>query len=147
MTNFRNELLPHIGKVAKKIEYYYTKILKEKGFDLSKEQWVMLRILSANNGISQSKVACIANRDKTTTTRLINTMEKKNLIARLPSVDDKRINLLYLTRHGESILEQTEPIIENLTHELQAGFSKHEMDNLINGLKKIQNNINDTDGC
>lgn len=147
MVDYSNEIMPWISRTAKMLDHYHSKKLREKGFDITKEQWVLLRILSHHNGVSQNEVACFSNRDKTTMTRLVNTMEKKNLIARIPSVEDKRINLLYLTKQGEKMLEDTYPIVENLMGELREGLSQDEIATLIKGLKIIQDNIKDTNGC
>jgi DNA-binding MarR family transcriptional regulator len=147
MIDYSTELMPWIGRTAKMLDYHHSRKLKENGFDITKEQWVLLRILSHHNGVSQNEVACISNRDKTSMTRLVNTMEKKNLIARIPSGEDKRINLLYLTTQGEKLLEDTNSLVEGLMSEIKEGLTQEEIYTIISGLKKIQSNIKHTNGC
>lgn len=147
MFDVNNEVIPWIGKTAKMLDYYHSRVLQQNGFDLTKGQWVLLKILSKRNGISQNEVACITERNKTSLTRLVNTMEKKNLIARIPSAEDKRINLIYVTIHGKKILDDTQDIVRDLFIELNEGLTSKEISTVINALRKIQNNIKDTNGC
>lgn len=147
MSELKNKLIPWLGRTVKMLDYHHTQKLRDEGFDLTKEQWILLKILSENIGISQNKIACITNRDKTATTRLINTLERKSYIARIPSQEDKRINLLYLTKKGEKILYESLPIVETLLADLQKDITPAEIDLVIDIMKRIQENINDTDGC
>lgn len=147
MEKIKHTLIPWIGKTAKMVDAYHTHTLKSKGFDITKEQWVLLKILSHHDGTSQNEIACLTDRDKTSMTRLVNTMEKKNLIARIPSKEDKRVNLLYLTKKGDAILRETLPFSENLISGLQDGLTEDEINLAINILKKIQDNIKYTNGC
>ncbi len=147
MEKFNDDIFPWLGVTSKMIDSYHTHLLKVEGFDLTKEQWVMLKVLSEHNGVSQNGIACLANRDKTSLARLFNTLEKKNLIARIPSNDDKRINLIYLTTRGERILSETEHIREDMVSDLQKNISDNEIDTVIQVLKKIHQNINDSKGC
>lgn len=140
-------IFPWIGITSKMIDHYHSRKFKESGFELSKEQWVMLKVISENNGVSQNEIACVANRDKTTLTRLINTMEKKNFIARIPSVEDKRVNLIYLTTHGEKLFHEAGSLMKDLVENLNSGITNQEEKALIRIMKKIQNNINETNGC
>lgn len=147
MDDIRNNIIPWVGKTAKMLDHFNTSRLQEHGFDLTKEQWVLLKILSVNNGVSQNKVTCISDRDKASTTRIVNTMERKNYIARIPSQEDKRINLLYLTKKGEQVFCESLPIVESILSDLQKNIKHDEIELVIDIMKRIQENINNTDGC
>jgi DNA-binding MarR family transcriptional regulator len=43
---------------------------------------------------------------KTTITRAIHNMEKDNLLVRIPSDKDKRVNLIYLTHKGKTLQDE-----------------------------------------
>ena len=147
MIFFDSVALPWIGKTAKMLDIFFSRKLKENGFDLTKEQWVLLKILSVHNGVSQNEIACKSNRDKTSMTRLVNTLERKNLLARLSSTNDKRINQLFISTAGEKILSETEQIWTDMVSTLQNGLSEKEIEIMINTLKKVQKNIIENDGC
>ena len=49
---------------------------------LSLEQWIILRVLHMEDGVPQNSLAMITERHKASLTRIIGTMERKNLVAR-----------------------------------------------------------------
>ena len=51
--------------------------------------------------LPQHDLAFLTDRDKTSLTRLLSTMEKKNLVARITSSEDKRVNLFIASAHNQ----------------------------------------------
>ena len=80
--------------------------MKENGIELTKVQLILLKKLNEMDGQPQNNLAFLTNRDKASLARLITTMEKKNLVARIPSKSDHRINNIYITKHGLCILKK-----------------------------------------
>ncbi len=134
-------LLPWIGKTAKFIDYRIADHMKEKGIDLSKEQFIVLKYLNDKDGLIQNDLAFITNRSKTALTRLIQTMEKKNLVFRKTSPIDLRVNQVYLTDHGRETWETAFPHFREIDKELQQGISEEALQTVRETMKKIQNNI------
>jgi len=147
MKDLGNQLVPWLVRTAKMLDYFQNKELQSLGFDLTKEQFVALKILSESNGASQNKLVCITNRDKTSMTRLVNTLEKKNYIARIPSQEDKRINQLFITKAGKKILNDVTPYVIKNIDKLQKGVNVDETNMIIDALKRIQKNIGELDDC
>ena len=147
MKDLGNQLVPWLVRTAKMLDYFQNKELQSLGFDLTKEQFVALKILSESNGASQNKLVCITNRDKTSMTRLVNTLEKKNYIARIPSQEDKRINQLFITKAGKKILNDVTPYVIKNIDKLQKGVNVDETNMIIDVLKRIQKNIGELDDC
>jgi len=141
MDNIQNHLLPWIGITSKMIDSYHTSKFKEYGFNITKEQCILLNILSEHCGSNQNELAMKVNRDKTTITRLISTLEKKNYITRINSKADKRIKKVYLTTQGEEILNKTSKITTKVIHNLESNIEKEDINKAIKVLSKIQNNI------
>jgi len=147
MKDLGNQLVPWLVRTAKMLDYFQNKELQSLGFDLTKEQFVALKILSESNGASQNKLACITNRDKTSMTRLVNTLEKKNYIARIPSQEDKRINQLFITKAGKKVLNDVTPSVIKNIGKLQKVVNVDETNMIIDALKRIQKNIGELDDC
>ena len=141
MIDIDKTLMPWIGKSMKIIDYFIMDRFSEKGIGLTKVQWLLLKILNDRNGESQHNLAFLTSRDKASLTRLINTMENKNLVARIPSKSDQRINQIYITKHGEKILKKAQPVIMEMIMEMQDGISEEERGLAISVLKKLMNNI------
>ena len=141
MIDIDKTIMPWIGKSMKVIDYFIMDRFSEKGIALTKVQWLLLKRLKEMNGESQHNLAFLTNRDKASLTRLLTTMENKNLVARIPSTADHRINQIYITAHGEKILKMAMPVVEEMMEEMQAGISSDERMVAIKVLKKLINNI------
>jgi len=139
---FEKTLLPYLGKTAKLAGFYFIDTFHESGIELSKEQWIVLKKLHDKDGQTQNDLAFITNRSKTSLTRLINTMEKKGLVFRMLSKEDKRINHIYLSDSGKETFLTSLPVIKKLTKDLQENISSEDLSKTIQVLNQIQNNIN-----
>ncbi len=134
-------ILPTLGKTVKCIDIYVNNKLKEAGVSLTKKQLLVLKKLTENGPLPQNDLAFITDRDKASLARFINTLEKKNLVARIPSSTDKRINMVHLTKQGEKVFGETEPLFKSLAQQIQAGIPQAELDQVVDTLLKIKENI------
>ncbi len=135
-------LLPYLGKTAKYSGFYFIDTFHENGIDLSKEQWLVLKKLHDKDGLIQNDLAFITDRSKTSLTRLINTMEKKQLVNRVNSKEDKRINHIHISDLGKTVFKRSLPVLHKIITELQNGISDLEIKTTIKVLNHIQSNIN-----
>ena len=81
------------------------------GIPLIIEQWVVLRELFNENGVTQQELANKTRKDKTTLTRLIDTLEKNGWVERAKDPEDRRKRLVFYTLKAEN---QKKDIIEIL---------------------------------
>ena len=139
--SFDNTLIPILGKTAKMGSYYITQVFSEHQLDLSKEQWLVLKRLNDTDGQVQNDLAFITGRSKTSLTRLIHTMEKKDLVYRKHSSLDKRINHVFLTEKGKEVFKQSLPLIRQMIIDLQEGIPENDLKRANDVLNKIQHNI------
>ena len=124
------------------MDYYIGDYMKQRGINISKEQFIVLKHLNEKDGRKQNDLAFITNRSKTALTRLIHTMEKKGYVSRLISEKDMRINHVYLTPLGRETWKKSYPFFLEIIEELQKGISKEDLTNAQNVMKQIQSNIN-----
>ncbi len=141
MIDIRTTILPWLGISAKLIDYYIKDCFTEKNIDLTKVQWILLMRLKEENGLPQNSLAFITNRDKATLTRLLTTMEKKNLVARIPSDTDHRVNRIYITARGEKILKEAQLVIQDIIRDIERGITEEEKETVTSTLKKVIHNI------
>ncbi len=136
-----DNLIPWIGQTAKKMEYFITNFLQEKGYNITKEQWILMFHISMHGETQQNNLACLTNRDKTSLTRIITTLEKKNLAVRIVDEQDKRSKLIKLTKDGNELLDKTKPLFIEIKQQLTKGISEQDTKFAIEILKKVQENI------
>jgi DNA-binding MarR family transcriptional regulator len=140
--DFENNILPWLGRTSKVLDYYIADFFQAKGHHVTKTQLILLIRLKQFNGAAQHSLADITNRDKASLARLLTTMEKKNMVARIPCKSDKRINEIHITKNGEDVLKQTMPIMKELMGIVQEDISEEEIRTVIQVLKKVNKNIN-----
>ncbi|MCB0755080.1 MAG: MarR family transcriptional regulator [Flavobacteriales bacterium] len=141
-------MMPWIGKTMKHIDLFIATRMAEHGVNLTRQQVILLKILFHDGPLPQNNLAFLTDRDKTSLTRLLATMEKKNLVARITSAEDKRVNMVHLTKHGEKVLQEIAPVLLQTMMFMQEGISEEDQRVVIQTMKKIQENIEKHDiGC
>ena len=136
-----NNILPWLGRSMKLTGYYMADAFKANGIELTRPQLVMLIILMKNNDQPQNSLAFLTNRDKASLARLIDTMEKKNLVERLTDKNDKRVKHVRITENGRKTLIKAFPVVEEVNNTIQNGIPKADIETAIEVLKKIVTNI------
>ena len=135
-------IIPWMGKTIKALDFYISEQFANEGITLTKAQFVLLRVLTRNDGIPQNDLAFITNRDKTSLTRLIHTMERKGFVTRKSSKEDKRINLVFLTKTGKKVIKDANPTLRKINEQVHSELTGEEIESTIETLKKIGENIN-----
>ena len=118
-------IIPLMGKTMKHINALLVAKLSLAGVDLTKNQVILLRRISEGPK-PQSSLALITERDKGCLTRLIQSMEKKGLVLRVVSKEDKREKYVKLTPEGERELNVAMPILEDCFDLLLEGITEKE---------------------
>ncbi len=101
-----------MGRATRTLGVLVSHNFAKAGFDVTCEQWSVLVHLGKKNGQSQQQLAEFTCKDKTTITRLIDNMEKHNLVVRVPDKSDKRQKLIYLTKKGRDLQEKLTKVIQ-----------------------------------
>lgn len=139
--DFEKSIGPWLGKTVKVLEYFLQEKFNVYDLDLTKEQMIVLKRLHDDDGLSQNELAFLTLRNKSSLTRLLIKMEKKNYIFREQCIDDKRINQVYLTEKGREIFRRSKPAIKEMIDTMEQNISEDEKKQIIYILKKIQKNF------
>ena len=141
-SDFNKTLAPWIGKTYKLMNMYLSDVFQQNNIQVTKEQWIVLKVLQEDNdGVTQNELAFITERNKASLTRLINVMEKNDLVVRIPSIEDSRKNLIFITTTGKQLFLKMKPLMLESMKILQNGISKEDISNFIRITSKIQNNL------
>ncbi len=126
-----------VGRTSRSIIKRLTKKFSDAGFDVSYEQWSILVHLYRKDGQTQQELSNIAVKDKAAITRLLNVLEKKNIVLRIPDRNDKRSKLVYLTNKAKEFKTNLIAVVEELLEEAKIGIDHDEMEQCKNTLNKI----------
>jgi len=105
--------------------------------DISFSQ-VLALISIPNSGVEMSTLSWNLALDNSTVTRLVDRLEKKNLVLRGKSKKDKRLVKVYLTKDGELLQNRIEEKIDFLGNKIESEFSYDKREDIINNLSSFQ---------
>jgi DNA-binding MarR family transcriptional regulator len=104
----RGELYSFItGKASTAIARRLQKKFNTAALNLTIEQWSVLYHLWKQDGISQQELCNATFRDKPSITRLVDNLEKLDLVKRIASKEDRRINMIFLTPRAQQLQDQS----------------------------------------
>ena len=113
------EILMQIRKIGRSINLESKKIEKEYGVSIP--QVLCLRFLrnAENFQAGQGEIRKFMNLNPSTTSGIINRLEAKGLVARLPKSGDKRVVTIALTSKGDQLLNSMPSLLhEKLSRKL-----------------------------
>mgnify|MGYP004628301377 FL=1 len=116
--------------------------LKEIG--LSHGQAIALKIIYEENNIKQEDLNKRLQIDKSAVTRILKTLEDKQLIIKETSQEDKRNHILSLTSNGKMLYPQIKNVIKETTEVMLKDINQNQQLLLEKLLLKMKMNLEDT---
>ena len=111
------------------------------GLEITIEQWSVLYHLWKQDGMSQQELCNRTFRDKPSITRLIDNLEKQKLVKRMPSKEDRRINLVCLTESAKLLQDKTIELANQTMDEALVGVGKNEIEIVKQVFQKVYDNL------
>ena len=132
-----------IGQVHRLSTKRFVQNSHTHGLEISLDQWLVLGPIWKNNGISQKDISEYCGKDKTSVTKIIDTLEKKNLVVRVTDQLDHRVKRVALSNKGKELFLSALPVMAQTRDELRNGISDNEIESLKDILNKIYKNLSD----
>ncbi|MBS1598276.1 MAG: MarR family transcriptional regulator [Bacteroidetes bacterium] len=129
------------GKASIAIARRLQKKFNTAGLNLTIEQWSVLYHLWKEDGKSQQELCNATFRDKPSITRLVDNLEKLQLVKRVASESDRRINRIYLTKLAQKLQEQTMGLAEETLNEALGGVPADKIDVCKSVLQIVYDNL------
>ncbi len=129
------------GKASTAIARRLQKKFNNAGLNITIEQWSVLYHLWKEDGLSQQQLCNATFRDKPSITRLVDNLEKLNLVKRVPSDSDRRINLIYLTKNAQKLEEETMQIADEILNEALQSVSPEKIEVCKEVLQIVYDNL------
>ena len=109
--------------------------------DITPEQFGILEQLTRYNGISQKALAELHGKDQTSVGKTLDRMEKKELIIRSISPNDRRAIVVQVSKKGLELYEKAKITMQESLEQLNEIFTEEEANQLISSLNKIYNKL------
>jgi DNA-binding MarR family transcriptional regulator len=129
------------GKASTAIARRLQRKFNVSGINVTIEQWSVLYHLWKEDGRSQQDLCNATFRDKPSITRLIDNLEKLNLVKRVSHEKDRRINKVYLTRQAQKLQEETMQLAEQTLNEALEGVPSDQIEMCKEVLQKVYDNL------
>lgn len=135
------EIAVYLNLAACKLKQYTSAMLRQSNIGLTPEQFLVIDILWNQGPMSQQKIADSIRKDKNSVTKLVDALEKKELVRREQDSRDHRSKIITLTKKAEGMkLDAKEKGISMLDSMLE-GISEDELRNFLDTLNKMTVNM------
>ncbi len=129
------------GKASTAIARRLQKKFNAAGLNITIEQWSVLYHLWKQEGISQQDLCNATFRDKPSITRLVDNLEKLNLVKRVASENDRRINQIYLTKQAQKLQEEAMQLADETLNEALVSVPSDRVDICKEVLQIVYDNL------
>lgn len=133
-------LFYNIDKAIRTYRNYAQRQLKANGFSITIDQWLIIKAILENPGITQNEIGDLVFKDNASVTRIIELLVKSEYIIRNSNPEDRRKTNLEITTSGKEIIRKVQDLVENNRKTALEGVSKEEMEIMNSALLKISKN-------
>lgn len=141
MENLNSIVFYTIDKAIKSYRQFAQKRLKQAGFTLTIDQWLVLKAIEQDSSAPQQQIAAAVFKDVASITRIIELMVQKGYLKREFHSEDRRRFKITLTDMGENVLEKMQPHILANRNQALEGISAPEIELLQKVLSRITDNV------
>lgn len=134
----------NIDKAIRAYRNYAQRQLRAHGFSITIDQWLIIKALMENPGITQNEIGDLVFKDNASVTRIIELLVKSEYLTRNPHPGDRRKSHLEVTPSGMEIIRKIQSLVENNRKTALKDVSQEEMEIMNSALLKISKNCRNT---
>ena len=126
-----------------RLKKHLAEVFKKNGVNLTAEQYLVMDTLWNEGTLTQQAIAFIIQKDKNSVTQFIDNLEKKGLVTRSVSKDDRRVNNIVVTKEGMALKDSTKQLAIDTMNMALEGIPKEDIKTFVSVSKKVLANISD----
>lgn len=130
------------GRVPLLLNRFLTQQFRNKGVNLTREQWSVLAVLWKSDGCSQQVIANSTSRDKPSVTRLVDNLVKEGYVIRKSHENDRRLNLIFLTEKGKEVEQVVMEIVDDTIEKATNGLTNDQIVAIRDAFQVVYDNLN-----
>ena len=130
-----------LDATLKVIKQDLTRRFREKGIDITPEQFALLSTLAEKGELAQKELATHTFKDAPTVSRIIDLLAKKGWINRVSDKEDRRKYVLSLTNQGRSVFDAASPVVHQAREIGWRGLNENDYQQLTSILERVVVNI------
>ncbi len=132
-----------LNLVHNRFKQHISNNFQEHGFNITPEQFLVMDAIWNEGTMSQQQLAHIIMKDKNSVVKLIDGLEKKDLVQRIANKTDRRQNLIELTPFAQESKDKLKTVAIQAIDQIIDGISQEEMAIFIKVLSKMAENMNE----
>lgn len=137
------EIVVRLNLVECKLKQFSATILRKHGIDLTPEQFLLIDLLWNHGEQTQQQLADMMQKDKNSIKKLVDALERKNLVVRTPSSNDRRSNIIQLTPKAEDLKLFAKEIGIMLMDHMIKGISERDLRHFLKTISKLSDNMSE----
>lgn len=129
------------GTITNSLSNMFNRMFRQARIDITVEQFSVLALLWYKEGMNQQEIANSLNRDKTTITRVLENMFRKNLLVKATDQADRRNKRIFLTQKGKELQDKSLQLTNGVYTKVMANLDEGEMKSTLKVLNTINENL------
>ncbi|TDQ77072.1 MarR family winged helix-turn-helix transcriptional regulator [Sphingobacterium yanglingense] len=130
-----------LDRTARKVKQYAQTAFAEQQFDLTVDQWIVLRTIYENPSLSNKEMAELCGKDQPTLTRIIDLLIKKEFAERISHPSDRRSLRLHITKKGEDKIQEIAPKVADFRMQAWKNLNEEDFAHFTRILNTIYDNL------
>jgi MarR family transcriptional regulator for hemolysin len=127
----------NMDKAIRTYRNYAQKRLRDNGFKITIDQWLVIKAILENPDITQQELGEKVFKDNASVTRIIVLLVKSGYLERDLNPNDRRKTILSVTESGQTVIEQVQNLVVQNRQIALSGVAEDELEILNKALKII----------
>lgn len=130
------EMLPYLmNRVSSRSNQLWIKTLRDHGLTIGR--WQVLIVLSSYDGSRIGTIADLSGGEQAAISRVIDQMERDELVSRRPSLNDSRAVEVWINPQGRELLAELMPLAEAFVKRMLRTLSDAEIQQMTGYLERL----------
>lgn len=129
-----------IDKAIRSYRQFAQKRIKEAGFTITIDQWLVIKAILENPEIAQNEIGDLVFKDNASVTRIISHLERNAYLSRTTNESDRRRINLKVTKKGERIILAVQKLVNVNRQDALQGVSDEEVATVHQVMSRIAEN-------
>lgn len=140
MEKLNSIIFYNIDKAIRSYRNYAQRQLKAHGFTITIDQWLIIKAVLENPGITQNEIGDLVFKDNASVTRIIDLLVKSEYVERHIHPADRRKTNLQVTDSGKKIIKDVQKFVEGNRTTALEGISDEELEIVNSAMLTISEN-------
>lgn len=130
-----------LDRTARRVKQYAQGQFKLGDYGITVDQWMVIKNLRNNPGLSQKALAELCSKDQPTLTRIVDLLVKKGYVQRKIHHNDRRSFIVVLSEQGQAKVSELEPKVRSIRMKAWEKLDESDFEDLKRILNTIYNNL------